>query len=55
MAYLDNTEVVWEDSEMVEAWDENDLTEFEDRVYSTFTTEGSELDLLDKILDLENL
>jgi hypothetical protein len=35
MAYLDNTEVVWEDSEMVEPGSEDDLLEFEDRVYST--------------------
>lgn len=55
MAYLENTEIAWEDTEVDEEWNEDDLIEFEDRVYSTFTTDGSELDLLNEILDLENL
>jgi hypothetical protein len=54
MAYLDNTEVVWEETETDGDWSEDDLLELQDRVYSTFT-DGSDLELLDEILDLENL
>jgi hypothetical protein len=54
MAYLDNTEVVWEETETNGDWSEDDLLELQDRVYSTFT-DGSDLELLDEILDLENL
>ncbi|MBN8652785.1 MAG: hypothetical protein J0L67_15235 [Cytophagales bacterium] len=54
IAYLDNTEVVWEETETNGDWSEDDLLELEDRVYSTFT-DGSDLELLDEILDLENL
>lgn len=55
IAYLDNTEIVWEDTEEESEWSEDDLLELEDRVYSTFSTDGSDLELLDEILDLENL
>jgi len=54
MAYLDNTEVVWDEPEADGDWSEDDLLELQDRVYSTFT-DGSDLELLDEILDLENL
>lgn len=53
IAYLDNTEVVWEDVELDSDWSEYDFLELEDRVYSTFTTDGSELELLDEFLDLD--
>lgn len=55
MAYLDNTEVVWEEPEAEGDWSEDDLLELEDRVYSTFSSDGSDLELLNEILDLENL
>lgn len=55
MAYLDNTEVVWEEPEAEGDWSEDDLLELENRVYSTFSSDGSDLELLNEILDLENL
>lgn len=55
IAYLDNNEVVWEDVEVDRNWSEDDLLELENQVYSTFDSDGSELDLLDEILELENL
>ncbi|MBX2894037.1 MAG: hypothetical protein KF763_01250 [Cyclobacteriaceae bacterium] len=55
IAYLDNNEVVWEDVEVDRNWSEDDLLELENQVYATFDTDGSELELLDEILELENL
>lgn len=55
IAYLDNTEVVWEETETDSDWSEDDLLELEDRVYSTFGSDGSELELLDEFLEFENL
>jgi hypothetical protein len=55
IAYLDNNEVVWEDAEVEREWSEDDLLELENQVYSTFDSDGSELELLDEILELENL
>jgi len=55
IAYLDNNEVVREDVEVDRNWSEDDLLELENQVYSTFDSDGSELDLLDEILELENL
>jgi hypothetical protein len=56
VAYLDTNEVAWEDLEADKEWSEDELLELEEQVYSTFTTDESELDLLEnEILDLENL
>lgn len=55
IAYLDNTEVVWEETETDSDWSEDDLLELEDRVYSTFGSDGSDLELLDEFLEFENL
>lgn len=55
IAYLDNNEVVWEDVDVDRNWSEDDLLELENQVYSTFDSDGSELEMLDEILELENL
>ncbi|MCW5911295.1 MAG: hypothetical protein KIT62_09490 [Cyclobacteriaceae bacterium] len=56
IAYLDNTEFAWEDTEEITEWNEDDVLDFEDRVYSTFTTDNSDLDLLEnELIELENL
>ncbi|MBX2916827.1 MAG: hypothetical protein KF856_16280 [Cyclobacteriaceae bacterium] len=55
IAYLDNNEVVWEDVELNREWSEDDLLELENQVYATFDSDGSELELLDEILELDNL
>jgi len=55
-AYLDDTGLAWDESDEPVEWSEFDLLDLEDRVYSTFPADGSELDLMeDEILILENL
>jgi hypothetical protein len=56
IAYLDNNEVTWDDTEMRSDWSADELMELEGWVYGTFNDTNAELDLLEtEILDFENL